>query len=371
MRNIRFLLQKEFRQIFRNSSILRMILAMPVIQLILIPLAANYEVKNIKISVVDNDFSTYSRRLTEKLNASAYFNVNSYSQNYISALKEVDKSESDLILSIPKGFEKELIREKKTTVFLAADAVNGIKAGLGSAYAQQMILDFNQEITKEINSAAVLIKQPNIASTSLWYNPNISYFLFMVPGILVILVTMVGSFLSSLNIVAEKEVGTMEQINVSPLKKHEFILGKLIPFWVLGLVSITIGMLVAYVFYGIFPRGSFWVIYSFAAIYLLAVLGIGLLISTFADNQQQATLYSFFFMMIFILMSGLYTAVESMPEWAQWVAAFNPPSYFIRLIRAVYIKGSGFEDLEYEFMVTAAFALSFNILAIISYNKRG
>lgn len=369
MRNILFMLRKEFRQIFRNRSILRMILAMPVIQLILIPLAADYEVKNISISVVDNDMSTYSRRLTEKIKSSGLFKLNDFGQDYDSALKMVGKSKSDLILSIEPSFERNLIRDKKASVHIAADAVNGIKAGLGAAYAQQIVAEFNAEIMKEWGSGQEQ-KLPVTVSSALRYNPHVNYYLFMVPGILVMLVTMVGSFLSALNIVAEKEIGTMEQINVSPLKKYEFILGKLIPFWVLGMLSITIGMSIAYLFYGIFPAGSFLVIYSYAGLYLLAVLGVGLLLSTFAENQQQATLFAFFILMVFILMSGLYTPVDSMPEWAQWISAFNPPRYFIKLIRAVYIKGSGFADLGHEFLVTAAFALVFNVLAIISYNKR-
>lgn len=369
MRNIMFMLRKEFRQIFRNKAILRMILAMPIIQLILIPLAADYEVKNISISVVDNDVSSYSRRLTEKIKASGLFILNDYGQNYNYALKMVGKSKSDLILSIEPDFENNLIRERKGTVHIAADAVNGIKAGLGAAYAQQLVAEFNAEIMQEWG-AGIEQKMPVTVSSTLRYNPHVNYYLFMVPGILVMLVTMVGSFLSALNIVAEKEIGTMEQINVSPLKKYQFILGKLIPFWVLGMLSITIGMSIAYLFYGIFPAGSFLVIYSYAALYLLAVLGVGLLLSTFAENQQQATLFAFFILMVFILMSGLYTPVDSMPEWAQWISAFNPPRYFIKLIRAVYIKGSGFADLGHEFLVTALFALVFNVLAIISYNKR-
>jgi len=372
MRNIKFLLQKEFRQIFRNTAILRLILAMPIIQLLLIPLAADYEIKSIHISIVDNDHSSYSRRLSEKLQASGYFKLISYGKSYDNAMKEVGNNETDIILTIPPNFERDLVREHHSNIHIAADAVNGIKAGLGGAYAQQIIGSFNQEIVEEwTNGLSANAKAPIQINSALWYNPQISYYLFMVPGILVVLVTMVGSFLASLNIVSEKEIGTMEQINVSPLKKHEFILGKLIPFWVLGMVSITMGMIVAFLFYGLIPLGSYLVIYAYAAVFLLAVLGIGLLISTFADNQQQATLFAFFLMMIFILMSGLYTPVESMPEWAQWVAAFNPPTYFITLIRAVYIKGSGFIDLGHEFLVMFGFAILFNTLAILNYNKRG
>ena len=203
-----------------------------------------------------------------------------------------------------------------------------------------------------------------------WYNPHSDYHSFMVPGILAILVTMVGSFLTSLNIVAEKEAGTIEQLNVTPIKKTEFILGKLIPFWVIGLVSIVLGMGISLLIYDLWPVGSVSDIFIYSAIYLVAVLGIGLLVSTFADNQQQATLFAFFFMMIFILMGGLYTPIESMPEWAQVVAKLNPPMYFIKGIRAIYLKGSNLFDLRYDLLITAVFAVIFNVLAVLNYSKR-
>jgi ABC-2 type transport system permease protein len=371
MNNLFFLLQKEFKQIFRDPAILRLILLMPIVQLILIPLAADYEVKSINISVVDNDHSTYSRRLTEKLTASGYFQLASYSNSYSTSLAIISSGKTDIILTIPANFERDLIKENKNTLHLAADAVNGIRAGLGVAYASQIIGGFNQEIREEWVQFPRMLPLPQIEITSVnWYNPHINYYLFMVPGILAILVTMVGSFLTALNIVAEKEVGTIEQLNVTPLKKHEFILGKLIPFWVLGMVSITLGMVVSFVVFGIVPVGSFLTVYAFGSVYLLGVLGIGLLISTFVDNQQQATLFAFFIMMCFILLGGLYTPIESMPEWAQWLTKINPPAYFIRVIRAVFIKGSSFTDLLPDFYALVGFAVVFNFLAVRNYSKR-
>ena len=370
MNNLVVLLQKEFRQIFRNPTILRMILVMPVMQLILIPFAADFEIKGLTVNVVDLDHSAYSVRLVNKMAATGYFKLVGYGESYKNALVSVGNSEADIILTIPQGFEKEIVREQKAAVHIAADAVNGVRAGLGTGYAGQIIADYNQEIRSEWLTAARFSELPQIQISSVnWYNPHNDYHLFMVPGILAVLVTMVGSFMSALNIVSEKEAGTIEQLNVTPLKKYQFILGKLIPFWVLGMVSITMGMGVAYMIFGIVPAGSYSTVYGFASVYLLGVLGIGLLISTFSDTQQQATLFSFFFMMIFILMGGLYTPIESMPEWAQWVAAFNPPAYFIKVIRAVFIKGSTFGDLLPEFYRIIGFAVVFNSLAIWNYRK--
>ncbi len=371
MNNLFFLLQKEFRQIFRNPTILRMILIMPVLQLILIPLAADYEIKHIAISVIDLDHSPYSKRLTQKIAASDYFQLKEYGSSYQKSLETVGDGKTDIILTIPVNFEKDLIKESKSKIHLAADAVNGVRAGLGTAYAGQIIAAFNNEIREEWVQFPRYVEMPQIEITSAnWYNPHINYYLFMVPGILAILVTMVGSFMAALNIVAEKEVGTIEQLNVTPLKKWQFILGKLIPFWVLGMASITIGMVVAFVIFRIIPVGSYFTVYAFSAVYLLGILGIGLLVSTFSDTQQQATLFAFFFMMIFILLGGLYTPIESMPEWSQWITKFNPPAYFIRVIRAVFIKGSAFSDLLPDFYAMIAFAIGFNWLAIRNYSKR-
>ena len=371
MRNLKFILHKEFRQIFRNKAILRLMFIMPIMQLILIPLAADYEIKHLSIMVVDHDHSSYSRRLIEKLTSSAYFSLEAYNDSYAKSLDEIGRGNTDIILTIPPHFERDLIKESKVKLALAADASSNVKASFATSYASQIINNFNNEIREEWMLMPKFNEQPIIQITSAnWYNPMSDYHLFMVPGILAILVTMVGSLMASLNIVAEKEVGTIEQINVSPIKKYEFILGKLIPFWLLGLVSITFGMIVAFVIFGIVPVGSYLTVYAFAAVFLMSVLGIGLLVSTFADSQQQATLFSFFFLMIFVLLSGLYTPIESMPNWANVIAHCNPPMYFVRDIRAVFIKGSGFMDMLPDFFTFIGFAILFNGLAVLNYSKR-
>jgi ABC-2 type transport system permease protein len=341
------------------------------IQLLLLPLAADYEMKNIKLSVVDHDHSEYSRQLISKITASGYFQLNDYSVSFADALVEIEKDRSDLVLEIPAQFEKELVKQDEAKLFVAANAINGMKAGLGTAYLQNIIRDYNRELRTEWIQFPRFSPELNIEVTSSnWYNPSQNYRLFMVPGILVVLVTMVGAFLSSLNIVREKEIGTIEQINVTPVKKHHFILGKLIPFWVLGLLVMSLGFVIAWAGYGIIPAGSFLTIYLFAALYLLAVLGLGLLISTYTSNQQQAMLISFFLIMIFILLGGLYTSIDSMPEWAQWITRFNPVSYFIEVMRRVVLKGSGLADIKHHMLIMAGFAVFLNGWAIINYKKR-
>jgi ABC-2 type transport system permease protein len=371
MRTLKFLLQKEFRQIFRDPSILRIILIMPVIQLLIPPWAADYEMKNIKLAVVDQDHSEYSRQLINKITSSGYFKLADYSSSYDQSLQKVEQDEADLILQIPVNFEKQLVKEDAATLFMATNAINGVKAGLGSAYLQRIIQDYNREVRTEWIQFPRFNPETQIdIASSNWFNPLMNYKYFMVPGILVILLTMVGSNLTAINIVKEKEIGTIEQINVTPVKKYHFVLGKLIPFWILGLVVLTIGLTISRLFYGIIPAGSFLTIYVFAAVYLLAVLGLGLLVSTYSANQQQAMLLSFFLMMIFILLGGLYTSIDSMPNWARWITKFNPVSYFIEVMRMVILKGSTLSDIKPQLLAMGGFAVVFNGWAVWNYRKR-
>jgi ABC-2 type transport system permease protein len=344
---------------------------MPMIQLLVLPWAADYEVKNIQLSVVDHDHSSYSRQLISKITSSGYFILEDYSPSYNHSIRDIEKDKADLVLEIPASFEKNLVKENESVLFLAVNAINGVKANLGGAYLRSIIQDYNSGVRLKWIQLPKFSPETNIQVTSSnWFNPLMNYKFFMVPGILVILVTMVGSFLASLNIVKEKEMGTIEQINVTPVKKYQFILGKLIPFWILGLLVLSVGLVISRVAYGITPAGSFLTIYVFAAVYLLAVLGLGLLISTFTTNQQQAMLISFFMMMIFILLSGLYTSIDGMPEWAKWITRFNPVSYFIEVMRMVVLKGSGLRDIQPHILKVLTFAVVLNTWAVFSYRKR-
>lgn len=344
---------------------------MPVIQLMVLPWAADYEVKNIKLAVTDQDHSEYSRQLINKITASGYFILTDYSASYAGALQQIEKDEADVVLQIPPKFEKDLVKQNEASLFLAINAINGVKANLGGAYLRTIIQDYNRQVRTEWIQFPRFSPETQIEITSSnWFNPLMNYKYFMVPGILVILLTLVGTNLASVNIVKEKEIGTIEQINVTPIKRYHFILGKLIPFWILGLAVLTIGLLISRLAYGIIPAGSFLTIYVFAALYLFAVLGLGLLLSTYSVNQQQAMLLSFFLMMIFILLGGLYTSIDSMPEWAKWITRFNPVSYFIDVMRMVILKGSGLADIKHHLLVMTGFAVVFNGWAVLSYRKR-
>ncbi|AFD07582.1 ABC transporter permease [Solitalea canadensis] len=371
MRTILFLLQKEFKQIFRNKALLPVLFAAPIIQLIILPLAANYEVKNISIAVVDHDRSPYSQKLISKIIASGYFKLTGYNSSFAEADELIKADKADLILEIPARFERDLVRNNQQQLFVAVNAINGTKANLGGAYLGQIIAAFNNDIRIDWIQPSRVSQQPTIEiASSNWFNPLLNYRFFMVPGILAVLVTMIAGYMSSLNIVKEKEIGTIEQINVTPIRKHHFILGKLIPFWVLGMFIFSFGLfIIARFIYGIIPVGNILLLYAFLAVYLLALLGFGLLISTYCDTQQQAMSVAFFFVMIFMLMSGLFTPIESMPEWAKWISRFSPVTYFIEVMRMVVLKGSGFNDIKFHFLKIIGFAIVLNSWAIWNYRK--
>lgn len=372
MKVLGFLLQKEFRQIFRDKTILAMMFMMPTIQLIIMPLAANFEVKNINIAYVDHDHSSYSQKLIDKIGSSGYFKIAGNPPSYIGGLEMIEEGSADLVLEIPSGFERNLVREGSQKVNMAVDAINGTKSSIGGAYLNAVIADFNQNLDINYKTVSTNISSSNARITvdsSNWYNPRAEYKYYMVPGILVLLLTLIGGFITALNIVKEKEIGTIEQINVTPIQKWQFILGKLIPFWIVGIIVFTVGLTVMYVVYGIFPKGSLALLYLFAAIYLIALLGLGLFISTLADTQLQAMFIAFFFMMVFMLMSGFFTSTDSMPDWARTISTFTPVTHFISVVRLIVLKGSGFAQVKSELLYLVGFAVLLNSLAIYNYRK--
>lgn len=371
MKTLIFLLEKEFRQVFRDPAILRMLFIMPVIQLIVLPLAANYEVKNINIDIIDHDKSDFSSELINRLNGSGYFKLKNTPGTFEEAMKDFANDKADIILEIPANFEKDLVKENNSKLFMAVNAINGAKANIGASYLNSLIQKYNIEVRTEwLNAPDQKLQKGILLEYSNWYNIHMNYRNFMVPGILAILLTMVGMFLTSLNIVREKEAGTIEQINVTPIKKHIFILGKLIPFWIMGLVVLTLGLFVARIIYGISPLGNIFHVYLFAAVFLWATLGLGLLISTISKTQQQAMLIAFFLLMIFILLGGLYTSIDSMPKWAQIITWFNPVKYFIEVMRMIILKGSTLFDILKHVGIMILFAIFFNAWAVLSYSKR-
>ncbi|PYE81929.1 ABC-2 type transport system permease protein [Winogradskyella epiphytica] len=350
---------------------LPIIFVLPLLQLIILSNAATFEVKNIKFGYIDNDHTSTSRALVEQFNASTYFKVLTDFPSEALASSAMLEGEVDVVLEIPHYFERDLQKEKHNSLGVTINAIDGAAAGVENVYVTQIIQRFNQQLKVDLFQVSDKQIQPLTIETIplFWYNETLNYKTFMVPGILVLLVTMITLFLSGMNIVREKEIGTLEQINVTPIKKSQFIIGKLFPFWVIGMGLLTIGLIIAKLIFDVPMLGSLSLMYLYTSIYILVVLGIGLFISNFTDTQQQAMFIAWFFTVIFILMSGLFTPIESMPEWAQLLTEFNPIKYFVEVMRMVMLKGSGFMDILPQLLKTFLFALIMNGLAVWSYKK--
>lgn len=352
---IKFLIEKEFKQLFRNSFLPKLIFIFPCMIMILMPWAANLEIKNINLNIVDNDHSVLSRRLVDKIGVSTYFRLTALSDTYDEALLAIEAGSADVVLEIPRDFEKDWVKGEAPRLLVAANAVNGTKGSLGGSYLSSIISDYTRELGSESSSqglAGKSLPRVDIATQNL-YNPTLNYKLFMVPALMVMLLTMICGFLPALNVVGEKEAGTIEQINVTPVRKFTFIAAKLIPYWLIGLVVLTICFVLAWLLYGILP----------------VVSGFGLVISNHSATLQQAMFVMWFFMLILILMSGLFTPIHSMPEWAQWITRINPLRYFVEVMRTIYLRGGGFAELFPQLGALLVFALVFNLWAVKSYRK--
>ncbi|MDL2257128.1 ABC transporter permease [Bacteroidales bacterium OttesenSCG-928-I14] len=369
---LKYLIEKEFKQIFRNSFLPKLIFGMLLIMMLVMPWAANQEVKDIKLSIVDNDHSVYSERMIQKVTASGYFKLSDISATNHEAMKSIESGKADIILEIQDEFERSLVNDGICKVMISANSVNGTKGRLGSSYLSSIITDYAGELREEYVGEAVgmQIEVPSFSIMPQYkFNPHLDYKVFMVPALMVMLLTMLCGFLPALNIVGEKEAGTIEQMNVSPVKKIVFVIAKLIPYWIIGFVVLSICMGLAALVYGIYPAGSLFTIYLFASIYILVVSGFGLIVSNYSNTMQQAMFVMFFFILILLLMSGLFTPVSSMPEWAQTITIVNPLKYFIQVMRLVYLKGSTFNEMIPEFLALCSFVIVLNVWAVLSYRK--
>lgn len=373
MRTILILLVKEFKQIFRNRLMLPIIFVMPIIQLLILANAATFDIKNINISFVDNDNSQISRLFINKVKATGFFNVISIEKNDKQAEDLLENGKVDLYVNIPQHLEKDAFREGNSEMQIIVNAIDAAKAGVAFNYLMNILQDLNVSINREYGVKLTLQPAETYHSISTvinnWFNPELNYKTYMVPGILVLLVTMIGAFLSSMNIVKEKEIGTAEQINVTPIRKYEYIIGKLLPFWIIAIFELAFGMVVALILYEIPFIGNPLIIFLFSMAYLIVLLGMGLLISTVTESQQQAMFVTWFFLVIFILLSGLFTAIENMPQWIRYLTYINPIRYFMEVIRMVMLKGSDFADVKLHFTIIAGYAILLNALAVWKYKK--
>jgi ABC-2 type transport system permease protein len=370
MRTILYLIRKEFIQILRNKFISKAIFAVPIVQMLILVPAITFEIKNIKLAIIDKDMSPESRGLISKLEGSSFFKISfaTFSENKANDL--LHRNKCDMILQIPSGFGRDIGNGKPGKLLTTIDAINASTAELSWAYISGVIRDYNMDLNLErINPGEMVPQQQILITNRYWYNEMLNYKYYMLPGILVILVTAIGFLLAGLNMVREKEIGTIEQINVTPVRKYQFIIAKMVPFFLIGLIDLALGLIIGRIAFHIPFEGSILLMFLGGSIFLIAVLGLALFISTFSGTQQQYMFVAFFCMIIFILMSGIFTPYESMPMWAQDFNIVNPVAYLMRINRMVMLKGSTINDISRELYSLAIIAISFSALAVGRYRK--
>ena len=365
MRTLTFLLRKEFLQIFRDRAMMRLLVLMPIVQLLLLGSAATFEIRSSAMYVVDLDLSSASRGLVQRLEASGLFEAREASTSLARAEDALLARRVSSIIHVPGRFEEDLRRSDRPAVQFIVNAEDGPSAGLMSAYANRIITAYGQEV----QGAAASRADPGGLRARGWYNPGLRYSDFMVPGILAILITIIATAIGAMNIVREKELGTLEQLNVTPISKGQFIASKLIPFWIIALADLALGLLIARVVFDLPVRGSLLLLFAAAAVYLVVALAIGLWVSTIVATQQQAMFVSFAINMVYLLMSGLFTPVASMPAGVRWLAELSPLKHFIEVSRGILLKGAGPTDAAAPIALLAAYAAVMLTLSVRQYSK--
>lgn len=379
MRTVLFLLRKEFLQIRRDTAMLRLLIIVPIVQLLVLASAATFEIRETAVYLVDDDLSTTSRGLVGRLVASGRFRMVAASGSMAQANDALMNRDVSVIVHIPADFERDLVRLHEAPVQFIFNAEDGAAAAVLQSYAARIVSAYSAEIGRELQptyaGARFTDSPPSPGTPRLevrtrgWYNPESNYRHYMVPGILVVLVTVIATSVSSMNIVREKEIGTLEQLNVTPVTKAQFIASKLLPFWIIALIDLALGLTVGWLVFGIPMEGNLLLVFGAAVVYLFAALGIGLLISTIVDTQQQAMFLSFAINMVYLLMSGLFTPINSMPTWAQWVAELSPVKHFIVIMRAVLVKGADLAAVQVPLYILAAYGAVVLALAVKQYSK--
>ena len=357
---LKYLIQKEFTQIRRNAFLPKLIVVFPIMIMCVMPWVMNMEVKNIKVTVVDNDRSTLSQQLVHSIEASNYFIFKGQQPTYQAALQEIEKSRADVVMVVPQDYSRDMTLGKQPQVLIAANALNGTKGSMGAAYLSQIV-------TSRVNPD-VAAMQSRI-STLFLYNKNLNFKLFMIPALFAIVMMLLTGFLPALNIVGEKEAGTIEQINVTPVSKWSFILAKLIPYWMIALFVITLCLLLAWAVYGITSVGPLALIYLLVMLLALFWSSFGLMISNYSNTMQQAIFVMWFFVVMMLLLSGLFTPTRSMPSWAYATTYVNPMSYFIEAVRTVFIRGGGMSSIWHQVLALLGIGSVMATWAVISYKK--
>lgn len=368
MSSLGFLIKKEFIQFRRNKFVSRLVFILPIIVMLIVPLVANMEVKGVSVAVVDMDHSPLAARMLSHLEASKNLQICLVGTDYQEAFGLLEDGQVDVIVTLPEGCERQLMQGTMPRIKIDANAVNATKSGLGSQYVVACLGKGLSECVPHTQSGNLSFEQS--VSIRYFYNETLDYRFYMIPAFIIIIILLICCFIPALNLVLEKEKGTIEQINVTPVSRLEFTLSKLIPYWIIGILALTEAILTVGLVYGLWPEGSVGTIYLAALVFALAMSGFAIAVANISDTMQQCIFVMFFFVMLFMLMSGLLTPLGSMPQWAQWLTVAFPPRWFVGIMRAVYLKGTLFSELGTDFLALTILAAVMCTLALLSYRKQ-
>ena len=374
MRRIRHLVRKEFQQLRRDRRMLPIVFIAPVLQLLLLGYAANLDVRDIPTVLCDLDRSLQSRRLASDFFQSGYFSLQSAMDQIERVDPIINHGKAALAIVIPKGFGKSIVSGEQAKLQVIADGSESASAIIGLNYASMIVNRYAAElIVERVQKSGLLSFSLSEISPQarIWYNPELKSRNFMVPGILALLLMVMTMMLTSLAIVKEKELGTLEQLIVTPIKPFQLILGKLFPFVIIGFIDILLVLLVAAFLFGIPVKGSVLLLFALSGVFLLTTLGLGLLVSTVSGNQQQAMMSSVFFVMLpMIFLSGFIFPIENMPGLIQYLTYLIPLRYYFVIIRGLFLKGVGLSELWNEALILFTYGMLILGISVLRFHKR-
>ncbi|MBZ0180066.1 MAG: ABC transporter permease [Melioribacteraceae bacterium] len=374
MKTIIYFIQKEFLQFKRDPKMFAMILVAPIIQLIFLGYAANFDVNVIHTAVYDMDKTEASRKYIESFESTGYYSFDYYVDSYDQLTEHIDNAEVIMGLVIPHGFEEKINRREVVQVQAIFDGSDGNTASIAAGYLQGITQKYSKEIVTDIRNKLGMQEIP-VGSvqpeTRVWYNPELKTRNFMVPGIVALLLMIITLILTSLAIVKEKEIGTLEQLIVTPIKPIQMIIGKLIPFTLLGFGAVILVITAMYIIFGIAVKGSVTFLLVSSFVFILSTLGLGLFVSTISKTQQQAMMLAIFLVMMpMVFLSGFAFPIENMPEIIQAITYIIPLRYFMTIIRGIILKGIGFADLWIQLLAMLALGVLILSLSVMRFQKR-
>jgi len=373
MRALRIMLIKEFKQIFRTREMVVIIFGMPLVQLIILGFTITNEVKNVSLIISDRDNSRISREIVRSFEHTDRFTVVDYTTDQKRIEDAIQKWETQVAIIIPRGFSQDYERGRNAEIQLLADGLDGNTAGIALGYAQGILQTF--QIPNDIKRRTMqkdFVKPARLIDMEerMWFNEDLDNAQYMIPGIIAVLVTIISMMLSSINLVREKEIGTLEQLMVTPLKRHELLMGKIVPFLILTFVEMGIVLIFGQFIFSVHVRGNYFLLAGLSFLFLFTTLGLGIFISTITRTQQQAMFVSWFFMVFMIMISGFFIPIDNMPDFMQKLTYLSPMRYFLYIVRDIIQKDSGFFNLLKDIIPMTIYGLLIFVASTIKFQKR-